>query len=99
MKILSLFDGVSCARVALERAGIPVEAYYASEIDKYAIQVSDKNYGSIVHLGSVTDIGKDKFFNELPEIDLLIGGSPCQDLSIAKKDRKGLDGERSGRLS
>ena len=96
MKILSLFDGISCARVALERAGIPVEAYYASEIDKYAIQVSDKNYGSIVHLGSVTDIGKDKFFNELPEIDLLIGGSPCQDLSIAKKDRKGLDGERSG---
>ena len=96
MKILSLFDGISCARVALERAGIPVEAYHASEIDKYAIQVSDKNYGSIVHLGSVTDIGKDKFFNDLPEIDLLIGGSPCQDLSIAKKDRKGLDGERSG---
>ena len=96
MKVLSLFDGISCARVALERAGIPVEAYYASEIDKYAIQVSNKNYGSIVHLGSVTDIGKDKFFNELPEIDLLIGGSPCQDLSIAKKDRKGLDGERSG---
>ncbi len=96
MKVLSLFDGVSCARVALERVGIPVEAYYASEIDKYAIQVSNKNYGSIIHLGSVTDIGVDKFFNDLPQIDLLIGGSPCQDLSIAKKDRKGLDGERSG---
>lgn len=96
MKILSLFDGISCTRVALERAGIPVEAYYASEVDKYAIKISDKNYGSIVHLGSVTDIGKDRFFNELPEIDLLIGGSPCQDLSIAKKNRKGLDGERSG---
>lgn len=96
MKVLSLFDGISCARVALERAGIPVEQYYASEIDKYAIQVSNKNYGSIVHLGSVTDIGVDKFFNDLPKIDLLIGGSPCQDLSIAKKDRKGLDGERSG---
>lgn len=99
MKILSLFDGISCARVALERAGIPVEVYYASEIDKYAIQVSQKNYPDIIQLGSVTDIDGKKFgtlargFNN---IDLLIGGSPCQDLSIAKKDRKGLDGERSG---
>jgi len=53
MKILSLFDGISCARIALERAGIPVEAYYASEVDKYAIQISQKNYPDIVQLGSV----------------------------------------------
>lgn len=90
MKILSLFDGISCARVALDRAGIPVEAYYASEIDKYAIQVSEKNYPDIKHIGSVTEV------KGYSEVDLLIGGSPCQDLSIAKKDRKGLDGERSG---
>jgi len=56
MKILSLFDGISCARVALERAGIPVEVYYASEIDKYAMQISAKNYPDIVQLGSVVDI-------------------------------------------
>lgn len=114
MKILSLFDGISCARVALERAGIPVEAYYASEIDKYAIQVSQKNWSDIVPLGSVVNIVadccaisrerdgvvvniKNAFESfDLGKIDLLIGGSPCQDLSIAKKNRKGLDGERSG---
>ena len=100
MKILSLFDGISCARVALERAGIPVEAYYASEIDKYARQISQKNYPDIVQLGSVTEVVKETGFlsHYQPNrgIDLLIGGSPCQDLSIAKKDRKGLDGERSG---
>tara|TARA_R110000868_G_scaffold130812_6_gene340673 strand:+ start:636 stop:794 length:159 start_codon:yes stop_codon:yes gene_type:complete len=50
MKILSLFDGISCARVALERAGIPIESYHACEIDKYAIQVAKKNYPSTVHL-------------------------------------------------
>jgi len=93
MKVLSLFDGISCARVALERAGIPVEAYYASEIDKYAIQVSNKNYPDIAHIGSVTELYPTP---NLHNIDLLIGGSPCQDLSIAKKNRKGLDGERSG---
>lgn len=91
MKVLSLFDGISCARVALERAGIPVEAYFSSEIDKYAIQVSHKNYPDIQNLGSVVGL------DVLPtEIDLLVGGSPCQDLSIAKRGRKGLDGERSG---
>lgn len=92
MKILSLFDGISCARVALEKVGIPVEAYYASEVDKYAIQISKKNYPEIRQIGSVTTV------SDMPnvKIDLLIGGSPCQDLSIAKKNRKGLDGERSG---
>jgi DNA (cytosine-5)-methyltransferase 3A len=89
MKVLSLFDGISCARVALERAGIAVEKYYACEIDKNAIKVSETNYPDIVRLGDVREV---KGF----PVDLLIGGSPCQDLSIAKKDRKGLDGERSG---
>lgn len=94
MKVLSLFDGISCSRVALEKAGIPVEAYYASEIDKYAIEVSAKNWPEIIQIGGVEKVeGDDGFTNT---IDLLIGGSPCQDLSIAKKDRKGLDGERSG---
>lgn len=97
MKVLSLFDGISCARVALERVGIPVEEYYASEIDKYAIQISEKNYPKIQRVGDVEDVFfyKEDWKDILP-IDLLIGGSPCQDLSIAKKDRKGLDGERSG---
>ena len=92
MKVLSLFDGISCARVALERVGIPVETYYASEIDKYAIQISNKNYPDIVQLGDVKTVTKDMVGN----IDLLIGGSPCQDLSIAKKNRQGLKGDRSG---
>ena len=105
MKVLSIFDGISCARVALERAGIHVEAYYASEIDKYAIQISKKNYPDIKQLGDVKKVGFNLLNKDAIEygygfspidIDLLIGGSPCQDLSIAKKNRKGLDGERSG---
>jgi DNA-cytosine methyltransferase len=88
MNILSLFDGISCARVALERADIPIKKYYSSEIDKHAIKVSQKNYPDIECLGNVKDV---KPF----EIDLLIGGSPCTDLSIAKKNREGLEGERS----
>ena len=56
MKILSLFDGISCARVALERVGIPVETYYASEIDKYAIQIAQKNYPDTIQIGSVVDV-------------------------------------------
>ena len=91
MKVLSLFDGVSCARVALDRARIPVEEYYACEIDKYAIQISNKNYPDIKHIGDVRNV-----VAYTKPLDLLIGGSPCQDLSIAKKNRKGLDGERSG---
>jgi DNA-cytosine methyltransferase len=84
MRVLSLFDGISCARVAIGEC-----EYYACEIDKYAIAVSKKNYPSIKHLGDVltADIP--------PNIDLLIGGSPCTDLSIAKKGRLGLQGERS----
>jgi len=91
LKVLSLFDGISCARVALERAGLKVNKYYASEIDKYAIQISLKNYPDIIQLGNV-----EHFEITEKDIDLLIGGSPCQDLSIAKKGREGLAGARSG---
>lgn len=90
--VLSLFDGISCAKVAVERLGIPVGKYYASEIDKYAIQVSSKNHPDAIQLGDINNHEQ----RELEPIDLLIGGSPCQDLSIAKKDRKGLSGDRSG---
>lgn len=92
MNVLSLFDGISCGHVALERAGIKVDNYFASEIDKYAIQITQKNYPETKQLGDVNNFEE----WDLPKIDLLIGGSPCQDLSICKKDRKGLDGERSG---
>lgn len=91
--VLSLFDGISCARVALDRLGYRDIRYMASEVDKYAIQIAQKNYPDTIQLGDVCKIQRDM----LPQhIDLLIGGSPCQDLSIAKKNRKGLDGERSG---
>lgn len=93
MKVLSLFDGISCARVALDRLGIPVEVYFASEIDKHAIEISKKNWPLIRQLGDVKDIGS---IQGVGQIDLLIGGSPCQDLSIAKGNRNGLEGERSG---
>lgn len=92
MKVLSLFDGISCGMVALERAGIEVDTYYASEIDNHAEGVSQYNYPEIVRLG---DVNNYEHWN-LPSIDLLIGGSPCQDLSIAKANREGLNGERSG---
>ena len=95
MKVLSLFDGISCARVALERAGIDVEDYFASEVDKYAIFIAQKNYTNTFQMGDVREIGHHHWYPP-NGIDLLIGGSPCQDLSIAKKERKGLDGERSG---
>jgi len=82
LDVLSLYDGCSMARVALERAGIPVKQYYASEIDRYAIQVSQKNYPDIIHVGDVNYVGKKK---DSPNFDLLIGGSPCQGFSFAGK--------------
>ena len=94
MNVLSLFDGISCGHVALERAGIKVDNYFASEIDKYAIKVAMKNYPNTIQLGNVITV--DGF--SLPKIDLLIGGSPCQDLSSYKNDRndvKGLEGSKS----
>lgn len=84
MNVLSLFDGMSCGRIALERANISIDRYYASEIDKYAISITQKNYPDTVQLGDVYDID----YSELPKIDMVIGGSPCTHWSIAKKDRE-----------
>jgi DNA (cytosine-5)-methyltransferase 3A len=90
IKVLSLFDGISCGRVALERAGIACSLYAASETDKYAIQVSQKNYPDIVRYADVRGLS----FKE-GDFDLVIGGPPCQDLSIAKNGRQGLSGPKS----
>ena len=92
MKILSLFDGISSARQAITNCGLEIEKYYASEIDKYAIQIAQKNFPDTIQVGNVVDIKGEDF----KDIDLIIGGSPCQDLSIAKKNREGLNGARSG---
>ena len=81
MNVLSLFDGMSCGRIALERAGVKVDNYYSSEIDKYAIQIANKNFPDTKHIGSVIDVEADN----LPKIGLLIGGSPCQGFSFAGK--------------
>lgn len=85
MVVLSLFDGISCGRVALERAGIPVTKYYASEIDKHAITISKKNYPDIIQLGDINDFRIGKHVWPENGIDLIIGGSPCQGFSFAGK--------------
>ncbi len=89
MKVVSLFDGISCAYVALQKASLPITSYLAYEIDPYAIEVSKSNHPSIVQKGCV------KTLTTAIECDLLIGGSPCIDLSIAKQGRKGLKGDHS----
>lgn len=81
--VLSLFDGISCGKLALERAGIKVDKYYASEIDQFAMQVSKNNYPDIIQLGDVT-AWKD-WDIDWSKIDLLIGGSPCQGFSYVGK--------------
>lgn len=81
INVLSLFDGMSCGQIALEKAGIGVDKYYAAEIDKYAIKVAKANYPNMIHLGDVREVKADS----LPKIDLLIGGSPCQGFSFAGK--------------
>lgn len=108
MNILSLFDGISCGRLALERAGIKVDSYFASEIDKYAIQIAKKNYPDAIHIGSVTwvqykfwrlfynqESAKESGWSYPVDIHMIIWGSPCQDLSIAKKWGQWLQGEKS----
>jgi len=80
MNVLSLFDGMSCGQIALKKLGAKVNTYYASEIDKYAIKVAKENFPNTVHLGDVTKIDGNSFRNEF-QIDLLIGGSPCQGFS------------------
>jgi len=87
MKVLSLFDGISCARVALDRCNIKYSSYSASEIDKYAIKISQKNYSDTIYLGDVKQVKGGDY-------DLIVGGSPCQGFSIAGK-RLNFDDERS----
>ena len=94
MNVLSLFDGISCGMVALERAGIPVERYDAFEIDKYAVKVSEKNYPQIVHHGDVFDGD----FTQFKGYDLLLGGSPCTYWSIAKQGREVTPDGMGGKL-
>lgn len=79
INVLSLFDGISCGQIALERQGLEIDNYFASEIDKYAIQITMANYPNTKQLGDVRNVTAEK----LPNIDLLIGGSPCQGFSFA----------------
>lgn len=81
MNVLSLFDGMSCGQLALKRAGFVVDNYYASEIDSHAKKVCTANFPNTIHLGDVTQWKS----WDLPQIDLLIGGSPCQGFSFAGK--------------
>lgn len=81
MIVLSLFDGMSCGQIALRELGIPVEKYYASEINKHAITQTQLNFPNTIQLGDVTKLSA----KNLPKIDLLIGGSPCQGFSYAGK--------------
>lgn len=81
INVLSLFDGISCGQVALERSGLHVERYYASEINAHAIQVTQKNYPNTIQLGDVRNVKG----TNLSKIDILLGGSPCQGFSFAGK--------------
>jgi len=92
MKVLSLFDGISAGQVALQKAGIQVDTYYASEIDKHAIKVTQNNFPNTIQLGSITEW---KTWDiDWSSIDLVFGGSPCQGFSIAGKQLN-FDDERS----
>ncbi len=82
MNVLSLFDGMSCTQIALKNLGIKVDNYYASEIDKYAIEVARKNFPETIHLGDIKDITGSDFIRD---IDLIVAGSPCQGFSFAGK--------------
>jgi len=88
MNVLSLFDGMSCGQIALNRVGIKYDNYFASEIDKFAIQVTQHNYPNTIQLGSITELKSES----LSKIDLLFGGSPCQSFSNAGNG-KGFDGK------
>lgn len=94
MNVLSLCDGISCGRIALERAGIKVDKYYASEINEPSIKVALDNYPDIIELGDIRNW--DKWDIQWKDIDLLIGGTPCQDFSQLGKEKLNFDGERSG---
>lgn len=94
MNVLSLFDGISCGQLALNRIGITPGKYFASEIKPEAIKVTQKNFPNTIQLGDINFITKETF--GITKIDLIIGGSPCQDFSQANRERKGLKGEKSG---
>ena len=103
MKILSLFDGISCGRLALQRANIEVDQYFASEIKPIAIKCSKDNWNDIIQVGDITKLSfKDGILYtefgqyNVGKIDLLIGGSPCQDLSFINQKQEGLEGKKSG---
>ena len=81
LKVLSLFDGMSCGQIALDQLSIPVETYYASEIDKYAIQVTQANYPNTIQVGDVTKLNSKDYI----DVDLIMAGSPCQGFSFAGK--------------
>lgn len=85
IRVLSLFDGMSCGQIALRDLGFPIEVYYASEIDKFAIQQTQLNFPDTVQLGDVRNIDVDKLCDEVGEFDLLLAGSPCQSFSFAGK--------------
>lgn len=94
MNVLSLCDGIACGRIALERAGIKVDKYYASEINEPSIKVALDNYPDIIELGDIRNWNK--WDIQWKDIDLLIGGTPCQDFSQLGKEKLNFDGERSG---
>lgn len=87
LNVLSLFDGISCGQIALKRNGIEIENYFASEIEKEAIFVTQKNHPNTIQIGDVTKVNS----KDLPKIDLMIGGSPCQTVS-AIGNQSGFDG-------
>lgn len=92
INVLSLFDGMSCGQIALDKAGVKVNKYFASEIKPHGIKVTQENYPDTIQLGDVTKIK----YSGNHKIDLVIGGSPCQDFSQANRVRDGLNGAKSG---
>lgn len=100
--VLSLFDGISCGQLALQRAGIPVKSYYASEIKKCAIKVTQSNFPNTIQIGDVTKVSykdgvlsTEKGVFEVGKIDLMLFGSPCQDFSLLNVNGEGLEGSKS----
>ena len=95
MNVVSLSDGMSCGQIALKKLGFNIENYYASEIDSYAMEITQKNFPNTIQIGDVRNVDGSKYKN----IDLLIGGSPCQNLSMSLVNNinynQGLKGEKS----
>ncbi|MDV9712365.1 DNA cytosine methyltransferase [Clostridioides difficile] len=103
MNVLSLFDGMSCGQIALKKIGLKVENYFASEIKEHAKKVTQYNYPNTIQLGNIRDISfengvlkSEDGLYKVSCIDLLMGGSPCQDLSRGNKNIAGLEGQKSG---